>query len=240
MDRQLSAAEPQQQSHSRALVTLLATVAHDIRSPLQSAVVAASLLGREPLTEAGLKNIDVLRRSHDRMRKLVQDLLDFAEYERLGRLVLRRQRCEVAAIVAPVVEELRTANAGREIVLQMTGQTDGEWDPLRIGQLLTNLVTNAITHGDPTRPIGVEVIAEPGFSDIVLRVRNEGTPIPQSFLPLLFDPFKRGSAPDGPRGIGLGLAIVRQIALSHGGAVDVESSSEGTVFTVVLPRTAER
>lgn len=219
-----------------SLMTLLATVAHDIRSPLQSAVVASALLSREELSPTGQKNLEVLRRSHDRMRRLIQDLLDFAEYERLGRLVLRRQQCDLAPVVSAVAEELRTANANTTLSVQLAGDSTGEWDPLRIGQLVTNLVNNAITHGDKSRPITVELIAEPGFSDVILRVSNEGQPIPQSFLPLLFDPFKRGEANEAPRGIGLGLAIVRQIALSHGGAVDVESTSEGTTFTVVLPR----
>jgi sigma-B regulation protein RsbU (phosphoserine phosphatase) len=108
-------------------------------------------------------------------------------------------------------------------------------------QVVSNLVSNALKHGDPGRPVDVKVHAE--GSDIVLAVTNDGAPIPTDILGKLFEPFRRGSTPEprGRRGLGLGLYIVRQIALAHGGSVAVESTVDtGTVFTVRLPFRADR
>ncbi len=102
-------------------------------------------------------------------------------------------------------------------------------------QAISNLVGNAMRYGDLRRPVHVYV--EGSGEAVVLKVRNEGPPIPSDLRPVLFDAFSRGDT--SPHGLGLGLFIVKQIALAHDGTIDAESSAEaGTTLTLVLPRAA--
>jgi signal transduction histidine kinase len=105
-----------------------------------------------------------------------------------------------------------------------------------MAQMTSNLVDNALRHGDPRAPVRVSSLGEGAV--VSVKVRNEGAPIPAALIPTLFDPFHRGPSTDRPRhGLGLGLYIVQQLAQAHHGTVSVESSAEGgTTFTVSLPR----
>jgi signal transduction histidine kinase len=115
----------------------------------------------------------------------------------------------------------------------------GEWDGERLGQVVSNLVANALQHGAPSAPVEVR-LATRGAS-AVLEVHNSGPAIPPELRAVLFEPYRRGPAKGRkPRGLGLGLYITRQIVLAHGGDVAVTSSDEGgTTFAVTLPRRPE-
>ena len=105
--------------------------------------------------------------------------------------------------------------------------------------MVSNLVGNAPTHGDPTTPVCVKIEGCDG--KVTLRVHNRGSPIAPEQVPILFEPFRRGTSADHtcPRGLGLGLHIAKQIVIAHGGSITVESSqAEGTTFCVDLPREA--
>jgi signal transduction histidine kinase len=104
-----------------------------------------------------------------------------------------------------------------------------------MAQVVSNLVGNAIQHGDPTRPIDVRLTRRDGQA--ILDVHSSGPPIPEDLLPVLFDPYRRSEQrPRTSRGLGLGLFITQQIVLAHGGRIDVTSTeAEGTTFRVVLP-----
>jgi signal transduction histidine kinase len=96
-------------------------------------------------------------------------------------------------------------------------------------------VANALEHGEPRSPVSLSV--DGSGEAVVVKVRNDGPPIPSELRPRLFEAFSRGDT--SPHGLGLGLFIVKQIAVAHEGTIDVESSAErGTVFTLVLPRAA--
>lgn len=119
------------------------------------------------------------------------------------------------------------------------GDAWGEWDRTRILEVVDNLLSNAIKHGSRGQPIDVTVRSD--GDDVVLAVHNGGAPIPAELVPVLFDPFRRAARSDHRHGElkshGLGLYIVREIVVSHGGTIDVSSTSEaGTTFTVRLPR----
>jgi signal transduction histidine kinase len=116
------------------------------------------------------------------------------------------------------------------------GDTSAVLDAPRIAQVISNLVGNALAHGSPVR--AVDVTIDGSGPDLLLAVRNEGAPIPQALLPVLFEPFRRGEAVGSrPRGLGLGLYIAREIVRAHQGAIEVVSTDDGgTVFTVRLPR----
>jgi signal transduction histidine kinase len=106
-------------------------------------------------------------------------------------------------------------------------------------QLLSNLVGNAVQHGEPRSPIAIRI--EAGEASIDLEVASRGNPIPPATLPFIFDAFRRGRAdhPSRTGGLGLGLFIAQQIARAHGGSITVTSSeNDGTTFRVHLPRRA--
>jgi signal transduction histidine kinase len=138
------------------------------------------------------------------------------------------------------VEELRTTWPGRSIELEVRGDARGELDPVRMGQVLSNLLANALTDGDAHRPVEVVIDGRRSSDELSLLVKNYGPAIPPELMFVMFEPFRRGGDDTSPTGLGLGLYIVQQIALAHGGTVSVESMAEtGTVFEVRLPRRPE-
>ena len=102
-----------------------------------------------------------------------------------------------------------------------------------MGQLLSNLVGNALTHGAPDQPVRVGAETESG--ELKLWVANAGEPIPASAMERLFEPFFRGDVRDSRQGLGLGLHIASQIAQAHGGRIDVTSTTEETRFVFKMP-----
>jgi signal transduction histidine kinase len=150
-----------------------------------------------------------------------------------GGLPVTRVPCDVGAIAKDVASEWAAASPNRTLQVDVQGELEGRWDPARVAQAISNLVGNALEHGDPRTPVRLSVAGSD--EAVVVKVRNDGPPIPLELRPLLFEAFSRGDR--SPHGLGLGLFIVKQIAAAHGGTVDVESSAEtGTVFTLVLPR----
>ena len=115
--------------------------------------------------------------------------------------------------------------------MEATGDVSGEWDANRLAQAISNLVRNAITHGEGE----VRLRLQDAGDGVEVHVHNRGEPIPADRLPFIFQPFERGS--NEGRGLGLGLYIVRAIASAHGGRVEATSSTaEGTTFRLCLPR----
>ena len=106
-------------------------------------------------------------------------------------------------------------------------------DGARIAQLLSNLLANALTHGDPVGPVRVE--AWSGDEGFGISVANIGEPIPPEIMDHLFKPFSRASARAGQQGLGLGLYIADEIARAHDGSLRVESSAEETRFIFRMP-----
>jgi signal transduction histidine kinase len=145
---------------------------------------------------------------------------------------------DLAAAFADELDLLRGAHPSRQIELEVTGDTRGLWDRVRLQQLLRNLVVNAIHHGSPDTPIHVLLAGDQ--ADITIEVKNRGPAIEKAELGQIFDPLKRGLAQvnrdDRESGLGLGLYIVREIARAHDGEVTARSDKKETVFAVTLPR----
>ncbi|MFJ5257352.1 ATP-binding protein [Pseudomonas sp. NPDC088414] len=212
----------------------IAVLGHDLRNPLFAISAGTEMLLRkhpDPAIEVRLRNI---LGSAQRATRLVDDVLDFAR-GRLGNgIPVAIQPCaDLTDAVQQVVTEIRNVHPQRTIHACIGDLQGVACDRGRIAQLLSNLLANAVTHGDPEGDI--EVIAQVEHGALMLAVKNQGH-IGEAILPHLFQPYSRpiGSTPQA--GLGLGLYIASQIAKSHGGRLHVESTAEsGTLFTFSLP-----
>ena len=210
----------------------IAVLGHDLRNPLASLQSGTEMLVRTPLSDKALTIVGRMQKSIDRMSGLIDDVLDFARGRLGGGLVLDR----VAAIalrptLEQVVAECTSAWPHREVRADFSALGPVTCDPDRIGQLLSNLLGNALTHG---RPDGlVRVTGRSDEAGFELSVANDGGPIPEEIRDNLFKPFARRG--ERRQGLGLGLYIASEIARAHGGALGVESGPGETRFTFRMP-----
>ena len=182
----------------------IAVLGHDLRNPLASIEAGTRLLHDEGLEGRSAKVLSLMQDSCRRMGRLIDDVLDFARGRLGGGLPLRLTADgQLADLLEQVVSELRAVHPARIIDAEIAPPKGVICDPGRIAQLLSNLLGNALTHGDPSAPVTVRARAENGR--FVLSVANVGAPIPQERLRTLFTPFKRGKA--GGRSQGLGLRL---------------------------------
>jgi sigma-B regulation protein RsbU (phosphoserine phosphatase) len=215
---------------------LLAIVGHDLRNPLHAIVANARLLQLKP-DDASVAAIAVPRiaRSALRMNQLISELFDFTQARLTGGIKIARETCNVSELCKQVVDELAAVHPGRVITVEASPEISGEWDGGRLQQVISNLVANGLQYSPPDSPLVVKLEDRP--SEILIRVRNEGAPIPAALLGNLFEPFKRGQLEPRSGNMGLGLYIVDQVVRAHGGTVEVSSTqANGTTFTVHLPR----
>jgi len=216
---------------------MMGILGHDLRNPLSTITMADGLLlQRQDLAPEARNQVLRIRHAADRMQEMIGALLDFTRARFLGKVPVSPLPADMAEIAHGVVDELRVVWPDHDIQLQVHGDAHGRWDPGRMGQVISNLVGNAITYGDPNTPVRVSV--DGTGDEMVVKVSNHGAPIPADLMPVLFEPFRRGVPEDrSPRGLGLGLYIVQQIVLAHDGTIDVASTAqEGTTFIVRLPR----
>lgn len=213
---------------------------HDLRNPLNALSVSAQQLQRRgglDERQAGLTHR--ILTSADKMDRMIRQLLDFARARLGGGIPVVRAPGDLFDAVRRTVEELRASHPGRVVQLEMLGDGRGDWDADRLEQALGNLLANALKYSSPDTPVTVQ--AEGGPKGAVVRVNNQGTPIPPEELPHVFNAWRRGrrtrSEDGSAAGLGLGLYIAHQIVRGHGGDVEVSSSAPGgTTFTVRLPR----
>jgi phosphoserine phosphatase RsbU/P len=171
-----------------------------------------------------------------RMSGLIDNVLDFARGRLGGGITLSRDASRpLEPVLEQVVDELRTASPERSIESSFAILEPVNCDRARIGQLVSNLIGNALTHGAAYQPVRVGAKTEGGVFD--LWVSNAGDPIPERAMEKLFEPFFRGVVRDSRQGLGLGLHIASQIAQAHGGKITVTSTSEETRFVFTMPTT---
>jgi len=211
-----------------------AVLGHDLRNPLNAIINCAYLLERQP-DEATARDMAARILSNGRwMSRMIGDVLDLARAHLGGGLPIRREPMALDALAEAMVAAYRVTHPGRPIEITREGSLSGSWDEDRLRQVLANLIGNALEHGEGSEAIRVQLDGSTEES-VVLSVANPGT-IREELLPRLFDPFQRGQA-EKSRGLGLGLYIVQQIVLGHGGRVDVQTGVAGrTAFRVTLPR----
>jgi signal transduction histidine kinase len=243
-------------AESRALAKtkdeILSRVTHELRTPLSAlrgfvylaqkreaadAASASAAHGDEtPSTKLGqtLQRIDT---QVDRLARMVSDLYD-ASAVQAGKLKLEPSVCDLIAIVREVALRFRTVHPSLDLRWSGPETMWGQWDAARIDQLLSNLVGNAVKYAGEASM--VEVIITPASGGSAhLQVHDDGPGIPADKLALIFEPFQRIDDSGNQKGLGLGLAIAREIALLHGGAIWVDSQlGRGTTFHVRLPKGA--
>jgi PAS domain S-box-containing protein len=214
----------------------LAILGHDLRNPLASIDMGAGIL-RQSLTEpANIRILDRMQSSSRRMTRMIEQILDLTRSRLAGGLEMLREVMDLRLALTRIVDELRVAFPVRSIALDCPS-FHGMWDRDRLEQVFSNLIGNALVHGDPNAPVTVQGTMD--GSQVRISVRNEGTPIPLEVVPTLFNPFRRGereSRTSKTAGLGLGLYISHEIVRGHGGRIDVVSTAcDGTTFLVSLP-----
>ncbi|WP_233417185.1 GAF domain-containing sensor histidine kinase [Halovulum marinum] len=213
----------------------IAVVGHDLRNPIAALASGLNILARRRRNdpEPMLHELQVVVH---RMSALVENLVDFATGQLGGEIsVDTGQAVDLRALVEDAVAEVALAT-GRsiEVGLDLPERVPG--DRTKLGQMLSNLLVNAATHGDAERPIVVKGVTEP---DVVrIDVINGGPTIPAAMLDGIFDPYVRGASV-AAGGLGLGLHIAAQIARAHGGRIAVRSENDETSFSVRLPHRAD-
>jgi PAS domain S-box-containing protein len=234
------AARAEAEAANRAKDEFLATLSHELRSPLNAVLGWAHVLRsqriRHPMVERAL---EAIVRNAEQQKQLIEDLLD------LSSIVAGKPRVDMRPLdpvqpLAAAVETIRPAAEAKQILLSVVlppspGAVQG--DPARLQQIFWNLLANAVKF----TPKGghVEVRLEGAASDAIVTVRDSGIGIREDMLPRIFDRFQQAESTTTRRygGLGLGLALVRQLVQLHGGQVEAASDGEGrgSTFTVRLP-----
>jgi len=212
-----------------------AVLGHDLRNPLSAILNSANLLERVSKEDVVKQSATRMVSSGRRMSRMIDDMLDLTRARLGGGIPLRRQETDLSQIVVRVVQEAQVSSPDGRFETRVEGELSGYWDADRLAQVTSNLVGNAIEHGDKKDPI--EVTLNGTRSDrVTLTVTNSGV-VPPEILPHLFDPFRGGQRQLGRSdGLGLGLYIVQQIVVAHRGRVDVKSDEHRTTFLVEVPR----
>jgi signal transduction histidine kinase len=218
----------------------LGVLTHEVRNPLNVIKLSSETLKAGPLQEVQARCVERVLRGAGSIERLVNDLAILVRSRMRVPFPLTRAACNLGDICALTLEEVEASHGDVVFELEKIGDLKGDWDRERLAQVIFNLVTNAITHAAVKQ---VQVIAQDLGSEVVLRVSNQGTPIPFELQESIFDPFvhrETASLTSTKKGLGLGLFIVKEIVTGHGGTVEVASTeAEGTTFTVKLPRSRD-
>ena len=212
-------------------------VGHDLRGPLSTIVMAGQLLLGYVQDPKGVRTIERVLSSADRMQRMITQLLDFARARADGGIELERRPTGLAEIARDVIDEIRVARPEWRIELDLHGDLHGDYDANRLSQVFSNLIGNAVQHGSADAPASVRIDGRDPAA-IRVEVANRGTIAPE-LLPILFSPF-RGSHQKQLRSqcLGLGLFITDHIVRAHGGEITAESFNGTTAFRFYLPRHA--
>jgi signal transduction histidine kinase len=211
----------------------IAVVGHDLRNPLASIEAGVTMLRKSSDPERKALILDQMHNSVRRMSALIDNILDFARGRLGGGLLLKLQTADVEPVIRQVVAELTASYPDRELALRCEpGPALVRCDVQRMGQLVSNLLGNAFTHGARDAAISVECAVRDGVFE--LSVSNGGEPIPAEDQVRLFHPFARGKD-HWQEGLGLGLYIASEIAKAHDGNLRVTSNAERTTFTFAMP-----
>ena len=223
----------------------LAILGHDLRTPLNAILASARLIIDIPENADLRADLSArIVRSARRMNQMVGDLLDFTRTRLGSGIPVTRDSTDMGELINEVVKELEVSRSERTVQVDLqVAEARGEWDSARIGQVLTNMIGNALDHGMAGNP--VHVIIGGDEQEIRITIHNRGPAIPPERLKRIFHPMKSGEVKAGNRAagqhgsLGLGLFIANEIIVAHHGRIEVQSSdADGTTFTIHLPRSS--
>ncbi len=218
----------------------LGVLSHELRTPLSTIMTSGHSLvlaaqQNKPMPAAA----DRVLRGSRRIQSLLDDLLDYVRSGLGEGMRVSPKDVDMAVVCERIVAELRANNPGRVIELETLGDSTCVCDEERIAQAVSNLVGNALKYGPADTPVKARIDGS-AADQISVSVQNGGPPIPEATRESLFEPLVRGAETEREGyNLGLGLYIVREIALAHRGSASVQSDAQvGTVFSVRLPRGA--
>jgi signal transduction histidine kinase len=243
--RELNATQQELQRSLRMRDEFMSLVAHELRTPLNTLFLETQMRalqlkrGNLPAFEPEQmgKMISRDERQIKAMIRLIDDMLDVSRMKS-GMLSIRPGNVELMTLLERVVSDLtlQASAAGSSIALAPRAPVSGWWDEFRIEQVIVNLLTNALRYGGGAQ---VEVSVHEDEGKVRVEVRDHGRGIAPEDLERIFQPYERGARNGEPKGLGLGLYISRQLAVSHGGELTVDSRpGAGAVFRLVLPAVA--
>ncbi|MFN3243477.1 MAG: ATP-binding protein [Planctomycetota bacterium] len=220
---------------------LIGVLGHDLRTPLHAISLSAEVLAASH--EAG----DTIRRSTSRMQSMIDRMLDYARLANNEGLTVQPRRQDVHVAIRAIVDEACAAFPGCEIDYRALGDPLADFDGTRMGQLVSNLLSNARHHGDASRPI--QVVVDGDDRVVQVAVSNYGEPIAEDRRESIFDAFvsdgahkdgahQGGGGKGGGERVGLGLFICRAIVRAHGGTISVACDDGQTTFAFRIPRSA--
>ncbi len=215
---------------------------HELRTPLCSLTLELGRLERFCQRTGGdpgiVERVGKLLRQTDRLNHLISSVLEVSNLS-TGRLTLRPEEVELGELVREVADRFTetAARSGCNLMIEAAREIRGRWDRLRLEQIVTNLISNALKYG-AGKPIEIALAESGGVATIA--VRDHGVGVAPEDVDRIFGPFERAVSARHYGGLGLGLFISRQIAEAHGGAIRVGSAGEdGATFTVELPGTLQ-
>lgn len=211
----------------------IAVLGHDLRTPLGAIQHGVELLRLKHADPQALPLLQRMQRSVGRMTALVDDVVDFTRGRMGGGIALDMRVHALTASFSQVIDELRELHPAHAIDASIAPDLVLSCDAGRLGQLLSNLVKNAIVHGDAGAPITVTIASKEGLFTIA--VANRGADMAPELVRQLFKPFWRAQSRSNHQGLGLGLYIVSEIARSHGGTMDVTSRGGVVTFVFTMP-----
>lgn len=221
----------------------LATLSHELRSPLNTIVGNAEILLRSPQTQhlpLVRRSAESIERNASAQAKLISDLLDLSRMQ-TGKFALDQQIISLSSVITDAIEAVRESAAAKRITLRIDLVPEAVWvwaDTVRIDQIVWNLLNNAIKFTPEGGLVTIGLTCENG--DAKLTIEDNGQGIEPAFLPHLFDMFRQADARITRQhgGMGIGLALVRQLVELHGGRIEAASEGvgQGARFTVWLPR----
>lgn len=229
------------QAHDRDRSAFLAALSHELRTPLNAILGFADVLLAEvdgPLSDEAREDLEIVRKSGDHLRSLIDDILDLSAIES-GELRLSCGPVDLRAVASHVMQEARATLQGKPLELVITGAGASAWaDERRLRQVIGNLVGNAVKF---TREGRVEVMVETTGTTSRITVSDTGPGIAEDMRAAIFEEFQQAGDLQARRaGSGLGLAITRRLVQAHGGSIELSSRlGVGSRFTVTLPATEE-
>jgi signal transduction histidine kinase len=207
-----------ERADAEARERLIGILGHDLRTPLTAAMMGAEAIATDASIGEDARQMAIsVHASARRAARMVTDLLDFARARLAGGIPIQRSHVDLERVLTKVVQEVRASRPANEITVITRGDAKGFWDGDRSAQLISNLINNAMEHGEQGEPIVAQLSGDQ--SGVTLEVTNRAQPISPDEISRMFSPYQSGTPRDDGH-LGLGLYIVQQIIHAHGGSVE--------------------